>query len=141
MTVPSPQHAAALLAEAARTGARVHREASPAPSGFLITLGFASAGFFLAQPIADGESGVLAAAAVFLLAVGGAALGLLTAQRFTRQGFTHRFGLAMGAWAVVFAVALAAGTTSFPHSWAFWVPLAVLVPVPCLLGAWRELPG
>ena len=140
MTVPSPQQAAALLDEAAETDARVRRGASPAPSGFLTTLGFASAGFFLAQPVADGDPGVLAAAAVFVLAVGGAALGLLTALRLTRQGFTHRFGLAMGAWAVVFAVSLAVGTTAFPHSWAFWVPLAVLVPVPCLVGAWRELP-
>ena len=83
---------------------------------------------------------MLAAAAVFLLAVVGAAMALLIAQGSTRQGFTHRFGLAMGTWAVVFAVALAAGTTSFPHDWAFWPPLALLVPVPCLLGAWRELP-
>ena len=140
MTVPSPQHAAALLAHAARTDARVRREASPGPSAFLSTLGLASAGLFVAQPVADGESGVLAAAAVFVLAVAGAALGLLATQRSTRQGFTQRFGLAMGAWAVVFAIGLAVGTTSFPHDWAFWLPLAVLVPVPCLLGAWRELP-
>src|SRR3712207_8168772 len=52
--------------------ARVRREASPASSGFLATLGCASAGLFLAQPVADGDRGVLAAALVFVLAVLGA---------------------------------------------------------------------
>src|SRR3712207_9420579 len=89
--------------------ARVRREASPASSGFLATLGCASAGFFLAQPVADGDRGVLAAAVVLVLAVLGAVLALLAGRRSTRHGFARRFGLAMGAWAVVFAVGLAVG--------------------------------
>jgi hypothetical protein len=141
MTVPTPQAAAALLADAAAADARVRREASPASSGFLATLGCASAGFLLAQPVADGERGVLAAALVFVLAVLGAALALLSGLRSTRHGFTRRFGLVMGAWAAVFAVALAVGTTTdLARSWAFWAPAAVLVVLPCLVGAWRELP-
>ena len=140
MTVPSPQHAAALLAEAADAEARVRRAAGPAPSGFLLVLGAASAGYFLAQPIAGSERGVLAATAVFVLAVVGAAVALLVGQRATRRGFSQRFGLVMGAWGAVFGVGLAIGITRSPYSWGFWVPLAVLVAVPCLVGAWRELP-
>ncbi|MGY1635698.1 hypothetical protein ACI78V_03485 [Geodermatophilus sp. SYSU D00742] len=141
MTAPTPQSAAALLAEAAAADARVRREASPASSGFLATLGCASAGFFLAQPVADGDRGVLAAAVVFVLAVLGAVLALLAGRRSTRHGFARRFGLVMGAWAAVFAVGLAVGLESgLARSWVFWGPLAVLVAVPCLVGAWRELP-
>jgi hypothetical protein len=141
MTVPTPQTAAALLAEAAAADARVRREASPASSGFLATLGCASAGFFLAQPVADGDRGVLAAAAVFVLAVLGAAVALVAGLRSTRRGFGRRFGLTMGAWSAVFAVGLTVGTTTdLAHSWAFWAPAALLVVLPCFVGAWRELP-
>ena len=140
MTRPGPQHAAALLAQAADADARVRREGSPATSGFLLVLGLASTGYFFAQPIAGSERGVLAATAVFLLAVAGAALALLLGRRSTRHGFSRRFGGAMGAWAGVFAVGLAVGVTRLPHAWGFWAPLAVLVALPCLVGAWRELP-
>ncbi|MBB3083437.1 hypothetical protein [Geodermatophilus sabuli] len=141
MTAPTPQSAAALLAEAAAADARVRREAGPAASGFLATLGCASAGFSLAQPVADGDRGVLAAAMVFVFAVLGAVLALLAGRRSTRHGFARRFGLAMGAWAAVFAVGLAVGLASdAARGWAFWAPLAVLVAAPCLVGAWRELP-
>lgn len=140
MTVPSPQHAAALLAEAAAAEARTRREASPAHTGFLLVLGLASAGYFLAQPIAAGERGVLAATAVFVPAVVGAALALVVGQRAARLGVNRRFGLAMGAWAVVFAVGLSIGTLALPSTWAYWTPMAVAVAVPCLVGAWRELP-
>jgi hypothetical protein len=140
MTAPTPQSAAALLAEAAAAGARVRREASPASSGFLATLGCASAGFFLAQPLTDGDRGVLATAVVFVLAVLGAVLALLAGRRSTRHGFARRFGLAMGAWAAVFAVGLAVVESDLVGGWAFWGPLAVLVALPCLVGAWLELP-
>ena len=140
MTVPDPHQAAALLAQAAQTEARVHRAASPAPAGFLLTLGLASAGYFLAQPIAGTERGVLAATAVFVLAVAGAALSVFPGQRSTRHGFSRRFGAAMGAWGAVFGAGLAVGITTLPYSWTFWAPLAALVAVPCLVGAWRELP-
>ncbi len=43
----------------------------------------------------------------------------------------------MGTWGAVFGVGLAVGVTRLPYS---WVPLAVLVAAPCLVGAWRELP-
>ena len=142
MTEPTPQSAASLLARAEAAGARVRREATPAPSAFLITLGLASAGFFLAQPIAGTERGVVAVAVAFSAAVLGAAIAVLATRGTTRHGFSHRFGVAMGAWAVVFAVALAFGTTTpdLAYSWAWWAPLAVLVALPCLAGAWRELP-
>ena len=140
MTLPDPQQATALLAQLAETEARVHREASPAHAGFLITLGLASAGYFVAQPIAGTERGVLAATAAFLLAVAGAAAALLVGQRSTRRGFARRFGVVMGTWGAVFGVGLAVGVSRLPYSWEFWVPLAVLVAAPCLVGAWRELP-
>ncbi|MGY1689215.1 hypothetical protein [Geodermatophilus sp. SYSU D01105] len=141
MSVPTPQSAAALLAEAEATDARVARAASPAPSAFLTTLGCASAGFSLAQAVADGDRAVLATALVFAPAVLGAALALLVGLQATRRGFSRRFGLAMGAWAAVLAVGLAVGLTpGADRGWAFWAPLAVLVAVPCMVGAWRELP-
>jgi hypothetical protein len=84
---------------------------------------------------------VLATAVVFVLAVLGAVLALLAGRRSTRHGFARRFGLAMGAWAAVFAVGLAVGLESdLAGGWAFWGPLAVLVALPCLVGAWLELP-
>ncbi|MGY1639617.1 hypothetical protein ACI782_00585 [Geodermatophilus sp. SYSU D00703] len=141
MSVPTPQSAAALLAEAEAADARVARAAGAAPSGFLTTLGFASAGFFLAQPMADGDRAVLATAVVFVPAVLGAALALLTGLQATRHGFSQRFGLAMGAWGAVLAVGLAVGLApGAGRSWVFWAPLAVLVAAPCLVGAWRESP-
>ena len=142
MTVPTPQVAAALLAEAEAADARLRREASPASSGFLAALGCTCAGFFLAQAVATDDRGILAAATVFVSAVLGAVLALVAGRRSTRHGFARRFGLAMGAWAAVFAVGLAVGTTTagLAHSWAFWAPMALLVAVPCLVGAWHELP-
>ncbi|NEK60546.1 hypothetical protein GCU56_22055 [Geodermatophilus sabuli] len=142
MSTPTPSTAAALLARAADADARVRRDAGSQPAGFLAVLGCASAGLFLAQPVADGDRGVLAAAVVFGAAVLGAVLVLVIGRRSTRYGFSRRFGLAMGAWAAVFAVGLAVGTTApgLAHRAAFWVPLALLVAVPGLVGAWRELP-
>lgn len=142
MPEPTPHAAAGLLDQAEAADARVRRAAGPAASAFLITLGLASAGFFLAQPVASGERGVVAAAIAFTGAVLGAALAVLVTRGTTRHGFSRRFGLTMGLWAAVLAVALSLGTT-FPelaHSWSWWAPLAVLVAVPCLVGAWRELP-
>ena len=142
MTVPTPTAAATLLAEADAAGRRVRQEADRAASGFLLTLGLASTGFFLAQPIAGSERGVAAAALPFALAVAGAAVALVVGRRSTRVGFSQRFGLAMGAWAAVFAVGLALGRTlpELATQWSWWGPLAALVAVPCLAGAWRELP-
>lgn len=142
MTEPAPQTAAGLLDEVEAVGARVRRNTGPGASHFLITLGVASAGFFLAQPVAGSERGVSAAAVAFAAAVLGAALAVLVSRGTTRHGFSRRFGLTMGAWAAVFAVALAVGTTDpqLAYSWAWWAPFAVLVSVPCLVGAWRELP-
>ena len=142
MTEPTPQSAASLLARAEAAGSRVRRSAAPAPSAFLITLGLASAGFFLAQPVAGTERGVVAAAVAFSAAVLGAAIAVLVTRGTTRHGFSRRFGVTMGAWGAVFAVALALGTTTpdLTYSWAWWGPLAILVAVPCLAGAWRELP-
>ncbi|MGY1812976.1 hypothetical protein [Blastococcus sp. SYSU D00820] len=142
MTVPTPTSAAALLAQADAAGARVRREADRAASGFLLTLGLASAGFLLAQPVAGSERGVVAAALPFALAVAGAALALVVGRRSTQVGFSRRFGLTMGAWAAVFAVGLAVGRTrpELAAEWAWWGPLAVLAALPCLVGAWRELP-
>ncbi|MGY1653112.1 hypothetical protein [Geodermatophilus sp. SYSU D01119] len=142
MTVPTPESAAALLAEADAAGVRVRREASPAASTFLVTLGCASAGFFLAQPVADSERAVGATALVFALAVLGAAAALVAGRGSVRAGFSQRFGTAMGAWGAVLAVGLAVGTTvpGLAHEWAWWAPLAVAVAAPCLVGAWRERP-
>ena len=83
---------------------------------------------------------MLVATAVYVLAVVGAAIALLIAQGSTRRGFTRRFGAVMGTWGAVFAVGLAVGTTRYPHDWGFWLAMAALVVVPCLVGAWRELP-
>ncbi len=140
MAAPSPQHAAALLTELADAEARVRRGASPAHSGFLLVLGLASGGFLLALPISGTERGVLAAAAVFVPAVAGAALALGWGQGSARRGLSRRFGLVMGVWAALFACALAFGLTSMTTSWGFWLPAALAVAVPCLVGAWRELP-
>ncbi len=83
---------------------------------------------------------VLAAAAVFVPAVLGAAVALWWGQASARRGLSRRFGLAMGVWAALFAGALALGMTSTTTSWSFWLPAALAVAVPCLVGAWRELP-
>ena len=142
MTVPTPESAAALLAEADAADLRVRREASPAASTFLVTLGCASAGFSLAQPVADSDRGVGATALVYALAVLGAAAALLAGRGSVRAGFSSRFGLVMGGWGAVLAAGLAVGTTvpGLAHDWAWWAPLAVAVAAPCLVGAWRERP-
>ncbi|WP_369259244.1 hypothetical protein [Geodermatophilus amargosae] len=142
MTAPTPESAAALLAEAEAARTRVRAGAGPAASAFLVTLGGASAGFFLAQPLAGSERGVGAAATVFTFAVLGAAAALVGARGTTRAGFSTRFGLAMGLWAAVLAVGLAVGMAvpGLAHDWSWWAPLAVAVAAPCLVGAWRERP-
>lgn len=83
---------------------------------------------------------MLAATVVFVAAVVGAAIALVIGQRAGRLGLNRGFGLRMAASAVVFAVGLTIGTTALPSSWAFWAPLAVAVAMPCLIGAWHELP-
>ncbi|MGY1615172.1 hypothetical protein ACI797_00350 [Geodermatophilus sp. SYSU D00691] len=140
MSVPTPEAAAAQLAEADRAADRVRRETGPATAGFLATLGLASAGYFVAQPLAGADRGIAAATVVFVAAVAGAVWTLVAARRSAPRGFSHRFGLTMGAWAAVFAVGLAVGRTTLPEAWPFWLAGAVLVAVPCLMGAWRELP-
>jgi hypothetical protein len=142
MTAPTPEYAAELLAEADAARARVRGGASPAASAFLVTLGCASAGFFLAQPLAGSERGVGAAATVFTFAVLGAAAALLGGRGMTRAGFSPRFALAMGVWGAVLAAGLAVGLTvpGLAYDWSWWAPLAVAVAAPCLVGAWRERP-
>ncbi|MGY1732660.1 hypothetical protein ACI798_14175 [Geodermatophilus sp. SYSU D01045] len=142
MPAPTPESATALLAEADAAAARVRREASPAASAFLLTLGCASAGFFLAQPVAGSERGVGAAAVVYALAVLGAAAALLAGRGSVRAGFSTRFGVAMGVWGAVLGLGLAVGLTvpGLASGWAWWAPLAVAVAAPCLVGAWRERP-
>ena len=142
MTAPTPESAAALLTEADAARTRVREGAGPAASAFLVTLGCASAGFFLAQPLAGSERGVGAAATVFVLAVLGAAAALLGGRGTTRAGFSPRFGLAMGLWGAVLGVGLAVGLTvpGLAYDWSWWAPLTVAVAAPCLVGAWREWP-
>ena len=142
MSAPTPDTAATLLARADAAGARVRREASPAASAFLLTLGCASAGFALAVPVAGSERGTGAAAVVYVLAVLGAAAALLAGRGSVRAGFSHRFGLALGPWAAALAVGLAVGLTvpGLATDWSWWAPVALAVAAPCLVGAWAERP-
>ncbi len=60
-------------------------------------------------------------------------------QRVTPHGYGRRHGTIMASWGVLYAVALIIGLTWFQGELAWWLPVAVIVPLPFFVGAAVEL--
>lgn len=58
-----------------------------------------------------------------------------TRQRVTRRGQGRRMGITFATWAAVYGGALVAGELAFMGNPAYWIPMAVVVAAPFLVGA------
>ncbi|MFK0293387.1 hypothetical protein ACIQU6_23310 [Streptomyces sp. NPDC090442] len=59
-------------------------------------------------------------------------------QPVARQGFGIRHGIMIGTWALLYAAVLTLGVIFFPGVAAWWVPGAVVVALPGLIGGYLE---
>ncbi|MGR2751399.1 hypothetical protein [Agromyces arachidis] len=133
--------AAARLREAASAGRVVAVQGSASASAWLTGLAAASALYLFSLgwfERAD-ETQILGMSLAF-----GAVLGVLSVVHLRRLraaslGFSRRFGLAVGAWGAVFAIALTLGLLVFPASPLYFACAAIATAAPPLWGSLREL--
>ncbi|MFF8787246.1 hypothetical protein [Streptomyces sp. NPDC015125] len=59
-------------------------------------------------------------------------------QRVARRGFGVRHGVLIASWGLLYGAVLAPGTIWFPGVLAWWVPGALVVALPGLVGAYLE---
>ncbi|WP_159471364.1 hypothetical protein OG879_21885 [Streptomyces caniferus] len=59
-------------------------------------------------------------------------------QRVARRGFGWRHGVMMTCWGLLYGAVLIPGTMWFPGDPAWWVPGALVVALPGLIGAYLE---
>jgi uncharacterized membrane protein YjjP (DUF1212 family) len=59
-------------------------------------------------------------------------------QKAVRRHFGLRHGVIIGTWAVLYGAVILVGQTWFPGRPAFWIPAAIVVGAPALIGAWLE---
>ncbi|MFE6687200.1 hypothetical protein ACFVFQ_12050 [Streptomyces sp. NPDC057743] len=59
-------------------------------------------------------------------------------QPVSRRGFGIRHGIMIGTWGLLYAAVLALGIIFFPGVAAWWVPGAVVVALPGLIGGYLE---
>ncbi|TNY37871.1 hypothetical protein EIO00_06400 [Thermomonospora catenispora] len=59
-------------------------------------------------------------------------------QPVARHGFGVRHGVVIGVWATVYAVVVTVGVTAFDGDLRWWLPGAVAVALPALIGARLE---
>jgi hypothetical protein len=132
--MPDPTDASAALAQAEALQDEVHRR-SRWYVRYLRLYGVAA--FLMTLPLGFGKGWVIAS-----LALWGAVIAVLSVyavrQPVSRHGFGRRHGLVIGTWAVLYVAVLMPGVIWFEGELAWWLPGAVLVSLPALVGAHLE---
>ncbi|KUL34961.1 hypothetical protein ADL22_29125 [Streptomyces sp. NRRL F-4489] len=128
--------AAAALARAAELGDTV-RKGTRWSVRYQIVYGCAAGLMVLAIGLVKSPWGT-----AFGLAFWGAVVAGLSVyaarQPVARRGYGKRHAVLIASWGVLYGVVLAAGIAFFPGVAAWWVPGAVAVALPGLIGAYLE---
>jgi hypothetical protein len=130
--------AAELLATAERLRRAVRDGGSWVYVSWLVGMAVATAMFLAALAVSASDAAILVVSAAFAVCVAGLGLGLLPRARVNRAGFSRRFALAVVGWGALFAAAVVVGLYAFRGEPAFWLPAAVVVALPLVLGARAE---
>jgi hypothetical protein len=138
---PDATTAAAHLREAAAAGRTVAVQGSASASAWLTGLAAASAMYLFSLGWHDrsDEGAILGLSLGFAAILGALSVVHLRRMRAASLGFSRRFGLAVGGWGAVFAVALTLGLLVFPASPVYFAIAAIATAVPPLWGSRREL--
>lgn len=138
-TPMSPQEARALLTQAQQRSDATRSGASLVPSMFLLTLGAMSSLFVAMMHLLTltDERLVWLPLAVFFPWMAILIIAVAASTRYVKAGFGRRWMLAMGAWAVVWAVAML-GMNGWKGELWFTLASIVALTVVTVGGAWRE---
>lgn len=135
-----PSEAADLVATAERLQRAVRDGASWVYVSWLAGLAVANTMYLTGLGVAGHhDPSVLVVSLAFGVCVAGLSLGLLPRARVSSAGFPRRLAAAMVGWAVVFAVLITVGLLFFRGELAFWLPAAVVVALPLVLGVRAEI--
>lgn len=130
------QEAAAALDRARKLSSTV-RDGTRWYVGYQLIYGCASAAQLLSVGLLDRPYGVAIGSSLLCVAVVG--LGVYAGrQRVARRGFGWRLGVMLASWGLLFGAVMIPGTVCFPGVLAWWVPGAVVVALPGLIGAYLE---
>ncbi|GGX72248.1 hypothetical protein [Streptomyces hiroshimensis] len=99
--------------------------------------GCAAAVAVLACGLIDGPAGAIVFAVLWVAAVTTLAVWA-NRQPVSRHGLGRRHHVMIAAWGLLHAAVITPGTIWFRGDLAWWVPGAVVVALPGLVGAWRE---
>ncbi|AQZ62596.1 unnamed protein product [[Actinomadura] parvosata subsp. kistnae] len=129
--------AAAALAHADGLGAKV-RQRSQWYGRFLVLYSVAAFFVVLVIGLNPGPVGAIASMAIWAPALTGLVVYAFK-QPVTRAGFTRRHLLIIGSWTALYLAVLFPGTAWFEGNLAWWLPGALVVAIPGLIGAYVEV--
>ncbi|MFE1765066.1 hypothetical protein ACWDBF_33765 [Streptomyces angustmyceticus] len=104
---------------------------------YQLVYGCASAVLVLSIGLLDRPYGVTIGIGLWCVAIAGLSV-YAARQRVARRGFGRRHGIMIALWGLLYGVVLAPGTMWFPGNLAWWVPGALVVALPGLIGAYLE---
>ncbi|MFF4606986.1 hypothetical protein ACFY12_30170 [Streptomyces sp. NPDC001339] len=128
--------AAAALARAQELSSKV-RDSSRWYVWYQVIYGCASGLLVLAIGLLDHPYGVAIGITCWCLVIGGLSV-YAARQRVSRRGFGRWHGGLIGTWALLYNAVLIPGCIWFPGVAAWWVPGALVVALPGLIGAYLE---
>ena len=129
--------AVAALAHADLLGAKVRRH-SQWYARFLVLYSVAALLVVLLIGLYPGPVGAIASMAIWAPALTGLSIYAVK-QPVTRAGFTRRHLLIIGSWTALYLAVLFLGTAWFEGDLAWWLPGALVVALPGLIGAYVEV--
>ena len=135
IAAPSTEQARTALGDAARAQASVAAGEARWPARYLAGFGIAIAALFPVLGLVPGPVGVSVFMAVWLLVMT-VLVRYAQRQAVTRRGQGRRMGISFGGWALVYGAGVLVGESQFAGVPAYWIPMAVVVAVPFLAGAW-----
>ncbi|MFE7302471.1 hypothetical protein [Streptomyces sp. NPDC057579] len=128
--------AAAALAQAEALGSTV-RKSTKWYVRYQVLYGCAAGLFVLLIGLVKAPYGPVIGGVLWVAAISGLSV-YAARQRVARRGFGVRHGILIGAWGVLYAAVLVPGDIFFRGAPAWWVPGAVVVALPGLIGGYLE---
>ncbi|MER6048693.1 hypothetical protein K2224_09025 [Streptomyces sp. BHT-5-2] len=128
--------AAAALARAAELGSTVRRSTAWA-ARYQVVFGCAAGLMVLAVGLVKAPYGVGVGVGFWVAVIAGLSV-YAARQRVARRGFGRRHGILIGTWGLLYGAVLVPGVMSFPGDATWWVPGAVAVSLPGLIGGYLE---
>ncbi|MFF2813493.1 hypothetical protein ACFVT2_41300 [Streptomyces sp. NPDC058000] len=128
--------AAAALAQAEALGARV-RKSTKWYVRYQVLYGCAAGLLVLLIGLVKAPYGTVIGGVLWAAVVSGLSV-YAARQRVARRGFGVRHGILIGTWGLLYAAVLVPGVMFFQGVAAWWVPGAVVVALPGLIGGYLE---